>query len=393
MANRDLLKEAIADAKAVKEVAIANAKVALEEAFTPHLKTMLSQKIQEMDEINEEKEYMTKKEKEEGDDRTSDNKAEAETMKMRKIKEDEEVDLDEILSELELDEDARTDAEEEGYLDGMKDEKYDLSEESEAERADVDKYEYEKGKDAGEDDEIDLDDMSEDELKTMIEDVIGDMVDSGDLEAGGDPVELAGEDEEVEVDIDVVDDVDTEEVEIDEDKKQGYNARLDDAEGAKHGKKKQDMKQRRADSENMEKALGRRKFAGDSKMKEEMNKAKKELKEAYAAVRTLRSELQEVNLLNSKLLYTNKIFKAKNLTESQKIKVLKAFDKAETVKEAKRTYEVLNENLATKKTRSNLRENMGAASKAAGVAPKRRKSNILPEDAMVSRFKQLAGLK
>ena len=388
MANRDLLKEAIADAKAVKEVAIANAKVALEEAFTPHLKTMLSQKIQEMDTIDEKKEYMTKKEKEEGDDRTSDNKAEAETMKMRKIKEDEEVDLEEILSELELDEDARTDAEEEGYKDGIKDEKDDLSEESEAERADVDKYEYEKGKDAGEDDEIDLDDMSEDELKTMIEDVIGDMVDSGDLEAGGDPVELADEDEEVEVDIDIVDDIDTEEVEIEEDKKQGYNDKLDDAEGARHGKKKQDFKQRRADAENMEKADGKRKYAGDK----EMDKVKEELAEAYAAVRTLRSELQEVNLLNSKLLYTNKIFKAKNLTESQKIKVLKAFDKAETVKEAKRTYDVLNENLATKKTKSNLRENMGAASRPAGVAPKRRKSNILPEDAMVSRFKQLAGI-
>ena len=109
-------------------------------------------------------------------------------------------------------------------------------------------------------------------------------------------------------------------------------------------------------------------------------------------VKHLRSELQEVNLLNSKLLYTNKIFKAKVLNENQKIKVLKAFDKAETVKEAKRIYEVLNENLSIKKTKSNLRENMGAASKPSGVAPKRRKSNILPEDAMVSRFKQLAGI-
>ena len=50
MAKRDILKEAIADAKAVKEVAIANAKAALEEAFTPQLKSMLSAKIQEMDE-------------------------------------------------------------------------------------------------------------------------------------------------------------------------------------------------------------------------------------------------------------------------------------------------------------------------------------------------------
>ena len=47
--NRDLLTEAIADAKAVKETAIANAKLALEEAFTPHLKSMLSAKLEEID--------------------------------------------------------------------------------------------------------------------------------------------------------------------------------------------------------------------------------------------------------------------------------------------------------------------------------------------------------
>ena len=46
--NRAMLKEAIADAKAVKETAIANAKAALEEAFTPQLKSMLSMKLQEM---------------------------------------------------------------------------------------------------------------------------------------------------------------------------------------------------------------------------------------------------------------------------------------------------------------------------------------------------------
>ena len=50
--------------------------------------------------------------------------------------------------------------------------------------------------------------------------------------------------------------------ELDE-KKQGYNDELDDSEGAKHGKKKQSMAQRRADSENMEKADGKRKYSGD----------------------------------------------------------------------------------------------------------------------------------
>ena len=54
MANRDLFKEAIADTKAVKETAIANAKLVLEEAFEPRLKSMLSAKLEEMDKYYEE---------------------------------------------------------------------------------------------------------------------------------------------------------------------------------------------------------------------------------------------------------------------------------------------------------------------------------------------------
>ncbi|MDA8978402.1 hypothetical protein N9F67_00865 [bacterium] len=400
MANRNLLEEAIADAKAVRETAIANAKAALEEAFTPHLKDMLSEKIHEMEELDEKKEYMTKKEKAEGDDRTYDNKAEAETMKMRKIKEEEELDeelnLDELLAELEgLDENARTDAEEEGYLDGMKDEKKDLSEESEAERDDVDKFEYEKGKEAGEDDdEVDLDDMSEEELKAMIEDVIEDMVSSGDLEAGGDAVEFVDDEEEIEIeDIDVSVDVE----ELDERKKEGYDDREDESISARKGKestKDQSFKGRRDDSygkfsKRDAEASGKTAGPGTNKI----NKESLELQEAQAVINHLRSELDEINLLNSKLLYTNKVFKAKNLTENQKIKVLKAFDRAETVKEAKSIYTTLNENLATKNVKSNIREAMGAASKPAGMAPKRPLTeNIIQEDAMVNRFKKLAGI-
>ena len=52
--NRNLLKEAIADAKAVKETAITNAKMALEEAFSPYLKEKLAAKLEEMDRDEEE---------------------------------------------------------------------------------------------------------------------------------------------------------------------------------------------------------------------------------------------------------------------------------------------------------------------------------------------------
>ena len=134
------------------------------------------------------------------------------------------------------------------------------------------------------------------------------------------------------------------------------------------------------------------KTMGGGRMAMGMEEGEKEKMEE--TIQTLRSDLNEVNLLNSKLLYTNKIFRGKNLTENQKIKVLKAFDKAETVKEAKRIFETLNENLVAKTAKSNIRESLGAASKPAGVAPKRPiTENVVQEDAMVSRFKQLAGIK
>ena len=100
--------------------------------------------------------------------------------------------------------------------------------------------------------------------------------------------------------------------------------------------------------------------------------------------------LNEVNLLNAKLLYTNKIFKAKTLTESQKVKVLGAFDKAGTVKETKLVFETLNEGLKTKK--APIKESLGRASKATGNF-KTRKNPIIETDPMVARFQKLAGLK
>jgi len=394
MANRDLLADAIADAKAVKEVAIANAKAALEEAFTPHLKDMLAQKINEIEEIDEVEEISEESRKERAkvdkyeyekgklkgqnkfDKEVSTKIDETEEMdegygkeSMDEEKEmDEELNLDELLAELELEEAKEMD-EAKDEMDEAKEEmdeaKEEVSEESRAERADVDKYEYEKGKEAGEDDDVDLDDMSEEELKNMIEDVIEDMVNSGELEAGGDAVEMVdAEDEEVDVTVDVTD---TEEIELEE------NARTDaEQEGYKDG-----FEDAKDDIEAELKKM---------KVSEELNEAKE-------VINHLRSELNEVNLLNSKLLYTNKIFKGKNLTENQKIKVLKAFDKAETVKEAKNIFEALNENLIAKSVKSNIRESLGMASKSAGVAPKRPLTeNVIQEDAMVARFKKLAGI-
>jgi hypothetical protein len=417
MANRDLLKEAIADAKALKETAIANAKVALEEAFEPRLKSMLSAKLEEMEkeELEEGDDEMTEAKKKYKDDDRKDGGESKETKRTEKMKYgkdlaeaedmDEEMDLDEILAELEgdLSEDARTDAEEEGYKDGMKDEKEDMEDDME-------------------DEEIDLDDMSEDDLKSFIEDVIADMVTAGELEAG-DEFEVEDEDVEDDEEIDVEDDteVDVEVNEAKEDMDEGYG-KEDMDEGVMdklkklYNDKKLLSKIVTVDGEDVSikdllSLAGSGATAGMAKSgsgktssigedartdaeeegyldgmkdeKEDMDEMKKELDE-------LRSELHETNLLNAKLLYTNKIFRAKNLKEAQKVKVLEAFDKASNVKEVKLIFETLNEGMVAK-TAAPIRENLGRASKASGNAPT--KQPIMEIDPQVARWQKLAGLK
>ena len=115
-----------------------------------------------------------------------------------------------------------------------------------------------------------------------------------------------------------------------------------------------------------------------------------EFQSALSEIDSLKQELQEVNLLNAKLLYTNKIFKAKNLTEDRKVKVLKAFDKAETVKEAKVIFETLNEGLVSKSTPSAVNEVKGSASKVMGLAPTVKKPII--ENDVFARMQKLAGI-
>jgi len=110
--------------------------------------------------------------------------------------------------------------------------------------------------------------------------------------------------------------------------------------------------------------------------------------EIMAEVEALKAELHEVNLLNAKLLYTNKIFRSKNLSESHKVKVLESFDKAETVKEVKLVFETLNSEL---KEKTPIKENLGSASKPAGVAPS--KTPIMEIDPQVVRWQKLAGIK
>ena len=376
MVNRDLLKEAIADAKAVKETAIVNAKAALEEAFTPYLKEKLAAKLAEMDEEDEGKEMTEMKEKDmkENYDTTE------EAMGMDDMKEAEnidEVDLEELLRELDEMEDETM---EEGkaayeYEKGKKaGEKEAMNEEEElinnpGGAGNLPKYqdmveeedyadEDADGVEDSEDEEIDIENMDESDLKSFIEGVIADMVAAGELEGGSEGME--GEEEESE-----------EEVEINERKKYGGNK--GDVPAKKRGDKKDTAEEE-----------------GVEDYKKKLKEMKEELNEAYNALSTIKTELQEVNLFNAKLLYTNKIFKAKTLTESQKVKVLAAFDKAASVKEAKLVFETLSEGM--KETKKTVNESMlrGSASKAAGVAAKK---PILEVNDQFARWQTLAGIK
>jgi hypothetical protein len=116
---------------------------------------------------------------------------------------------------------------------------------------------------------------------------------------------------------------------------------------------------------------------------------KKELEMAKETIAELRESINEINLLNAKLLYMNKIFKAKSLTESEKVKVVKAFDRNASIKEVKNTYATLSESFQAKKSQV-IKESVGFASKPIGVAPK---TNIVEADAFVNRWQKIAGIK
>jgi hypothetical protein len=123
-------------------------------------------------------------------------------------------------------------------------------------------------------------------------------------------------------------------------------------------------------------------------MKKANAKMKKELEEAYSAIKTMKDSLNEVNMLNAKLLFTNKLFKAHTLNETQKVKVIDTFDRARTIREVKLVYATLSESFSSKKTL--VRESV--ASKP--VASTKPKQTILSEgEQIANRFKKLAGLK
>ena len=394
--EREMLKGAIAEARTVKETAIVNAKLALEEAITPQLKSMLAKRLEEMEaEEMEESEVEEMKGKEmketmksEMEEAMSDEMEEAYDM-------DEEMDLDEILAELEKElEETNIDpgVEPKSFL-KKKPDVAQLEEEELTEGEDMTEQEDEMEMDSEMegDEEIDLEDMSEEDLKSFIEDVIKSMVEAGELEAG-DEFETEGEEAEGEEEIEMEDEAE-EIMEGEEEMEEALDLGITDAEfiasllggvalvgGIAAAEARKELaaaakKGKDAVAATMKKLLGKGDVA--------------EMEEITTEVESLKNEINEVNLLNAKLLYLNKIFRIKNLTESQKAKIIPAFDKATTVKEAKLIFETISENLSD--SRNPIKENRSLASKPVGVAPK--KEMILEVDSQVARWQKLAGIK
>ena len=319
--NTKIFSEAIAEAKAIRETAMANAKLALEEAFAPRMQEMMSTKLAALAEDDEDMEENFKK-----SNSTNDNGMVAQPDAM------EEISLEELLAELEgLEEDSYSE-EEDSVEPGLNNPYMEENEIFEAEDDDT------------------VSEITVDDLKDIIRDVVADLLgNSEEEEEAGEEEEEEGEEEEMAGD----DELSLEEI----------LAELEEGEDAEEAEN--DM------------AL--------------IPESSEELEEAMSTIAQLRSELNEVNLLNAKLLYVNKLFKSKNLTEAQKVKVINAFDRAETVKETKNIFETLQESLtATQAKKNPIKESLSFASKSAGVADRK---PIVENNEFIARMQFLAGIK
>ena len=321
MANSKLLKEAIADAKAVKETALANAKIALEEAFTPRLQSMLTQKLRAEAEMEDDAEEV-----EDDFDSTDMDSMELDTDVDNEMEEEDDMEYSD--DESEITELRKRLAELEGEEDdtSFDDMDTDLEEEDDMEYSD--------------DDDLDL------------ESIIAELEDQLDDEPG-----LEDDDSDFEYDMPAEDDMESDEIDLEE-----ILREMDDE------------------------------MDGDSV---DYSDKDAEIEEAYRTIKSLKRTINEVNLLNAKLLFANKLFRAHNMTNEQKVKVIQTLDRTKSLREVKLVFSTLAENFkytpTNKTAKRTIRE--GIASKVIkSTAPKAGKKLISESVQISNRFKKLAGI-
>jgi hypothetical protein len=418
MANSKLLKEAIADAKAVKETALANAKIALEEAFTPRLQSILSQKMRA--------------------------EAEAEDMDAEKV--DEELTSTGIGSKSGNNTTVTPGAN--PKYDAMTDLSVGVKKDSgKPEQAGTD---YKKVADISEeenpygDDQMAGDDKDAEiaELKARLAELEGEdsekeenpfakaegedemgMDDMGmDSEMGDDSMDMGSDDEESEDDMDleaIIRELEAQLGDDDSEKEEGmYEAEEEEEEEAKNenladgseaGTDKgetpkvvvtNEAEEDDKDVVDLEEIL--REMEADMKddkekvdEAEEAEEKEKELNEAYKVIKSLQKTINEVNLLNAKLLFANKLFRAHNMTNEQKVKVIETLDRTNSVREVKLVYSTLAENFkyssSNKSTKKSISE--GIASKVTKSTKPAVSKQVIAENTQISdRFQKLAGI-
>jgi len=344
----DLLKDAIADAKAVRETALENAKIALEEAFTPRLQSMLAKKIQsEIDVDEQDDEFEDEDEEEAPEDEAPE-----------EFEEDDEDPSDEF-----SDEEPEDDMGDEEEDDGMEAEGFD---ESDIIEIDGVKYAPVVSEDDEDEDEEDEMEKSDDfDLEAVLRELEEDeeVDESKDEEVDESKEEEVDESKEEEVDESKEEEVDESKEEIDEEE----DIDLEEVIAAL------------SEEENEEEAVN------------EVAKLQSELDEHRNVVKYLRTKLNEVNLLNAKLLFTNKLFRSYGLSNDQKMKVVETFDRAHNLREVKLVYSTLAESFGSK-PKTEIKESKGSASKAVASTKSEKQEVIAEGHEMRDRFKKLAGI-
>ena len=456
---KDILKEAIADAKAVREVALANAKAALEEAFTPKLQSMLSAKLSE--ELNEVEEDEIKEDVTE--ETTIDEVDDIDEMVGMDEDEqlDEEIDLEEILNELELEEGEEAEKtidenDEEETLEELGSPQQAHSEVSNVLDTADNVYENENfDLDTLLEEINNLDETSDDVLKEGIDpafitgfvDTLEGIINAvgGNIsnfansiatgEAGGSTIPmvqrvimafyglatLAFSGAVTTMILGIAKSVLTPIIKKFSGSLKG-SAEIGTAAGTAAGtadaSRETSMNENVADAKSDPKAYLINFFTkeatkqanrNNSSIKEEdkevkgninsleLHETKKVLKNTKSALKVVRKELNEVNLLNSKLLYVNRIFKANTLDDVQKLRVVETLDKAESAKEAKLIYETIKDTFTISKGKKvnpkrSIREGLGMASKAAGKSTAPKKAVLNESNDMVARMQKLANI-
>ena len=447
----DLLKVAIADAKAVRETALANAKIALEEAFTPRIQSMLSDKIQNELEGDEEAAEEAPVEGEEPEaEEEPEIAAEPEVGEEPLVAQDEvpgdefsepeaEVPAEEeplvAQDEVPGDEFSEPEAEEEGVIEinGVKyapvvseeegEEEAEIAPEPEESIDDLDleailreledevnEQEEEEVEESYEEGEVG-DGLSSDEAETADEaelaenDVSSDIGD-GDNKVADDAADSSdvgqGSEEPASADAPAAGHENSEDEEVDD---------LVEVNGVKYQKvaEQDEWEARNGDLEKNEgedgedidleeilRALSEQDEEEGEAAEEQVSKLTSDLEEHRKVVKYLRSKLNEVNLLNAKLLFTNKLFRAHGLTNEQKLKVVENFDRATNLREVKLVFATLAESFGSKpanaSTPKQIKESKGSASKpVASTKPKSQK--VIGEGFdMKDRFQKLANI-